>query len=118
MAIAPAAEGAVARGPLHHIATNKNGVSTAGGGPYTPKFEALFQKAGMNLEHIRNKIRVLGHRGPHPEYNRIVYERLSSRVEGLQGAAYKEALLDELRVIAIESVSPGSALNVLLTGAK
>lgn len=103
------------REEIHHIATDKNRISTAAGGPFTPMFEGLFEKAGMNLQDAINKLAVLGHRGPHPEYNRMVYERLSSAVEGLEGFAYEDAFQNELYAIAQESAQPGSTLNRLLT---
>src|SRR3712207_7872183 len=34
----------------HHLATNKNSVSTARGGPWTPRFRRIFKKAGMELD--------------------------------------------------------------------
>ena len=54
-------------GPVHHIATNKNWDSPARGGPWSPRFEKLFKKAGMSLDDAANKVAVPGHRGPHPE---------------------------------------------------
>ncbi len=104
------------KGPLHHIATDKNLVSTVAGGPFTPKFEALFEKAGMTLQDAMNKIRILGHYGPHPAYNQAVFDRLSKAVEGLAGDSYRQALQKELTMISRESGTPGSALNRLLTG--
>ena len=53
--------------PVHHICTNKNCISTARGGPWTPKFEAIFKKAGLDLDDAINKIAVPGHKGPHPK---------------------------------------------------
>lgn len=102
--------------PIHHIATDKNLISAAAGGPYTPKFEAIFEKAGMTLQDGLNKLPIPGHRGPHPEYNRVVYERLASSVEGLNGASYQRALQKELQTIGTDSATPGSPLNRLLTG--
>jgi RHS repeat-associated protein len=103
------------RATIHHLATDKNLVSTAAGGPYTPKFEALFEKAGMTLQDVLNKVPVLGHKGPHPEYNKIVYQRLSDAVQGLKGDAYKTALQNELQTIGKESATSGSTLNKLIT---
>jgi RHS repeat-associated protein len=100
---------------LHHICTNKNKFSKAAGGPYTQKFEKLFKKAGIDLENGVNKVWVEGHHGPHPEYNRIVFERLQAAVKGLNGNAYREALENELKAIRSESVTPGSLLNNLIT---
>jgi RHS repeat-associated protein len=33
----------------HHIATNKNNISTARGGPWTPRFKTFFDKAGLDI---------------------------------------------------------------------
>ncbi len=55
------------KGPIHHIATNKNSVSSVRGGPWTPRFERIFKRAGITLQNAVNKVRVWGHKGPHPE---------------------------------------------------
>ncbi len=100
---------------IHHIATNKNRTSTAGGGPFTPKFEQMFKQAGMTLKDALNEVQVLNHKGPHPEYNAEVYDRLENAVRGLKGNAYKSALQAELKAIGKESSTPGTALNKLIT---
>jgi hypothetical protein len=102
---------------LHHIATNKNRISAARGGPWTPIFEAMFHKAGMNLKDADNVVSLLGHYGPHSaEYYDIVYKRLYQATEGLSGKAYERALRQELRALKKEIQAPGSHLNRLLTG--
>jgi RHS repeat-associated protein len=102
--------------PIHHICTNKNCISAATGGPWTPRFEAIFEKAGMNLEDALNKIAVPGHRGPHPEaYHQAVFDRLTSATNGKSGGAYRDALQAELRAIGREIQAPGSVLNQLVT---
>ena len=69
------------KGPLHHIATDKNSVSSARGGQWTPRFKKLFDRAGVKLSDKANKVRVPGHFGPHPEaYHQIVFDRLSEEV--------------------------------------
>jgi hypothetical protein len=111
------AAAAAAMAHLHHLATNKNWVSTARGGPWSPRFQAMFERAGMTLEDEANKVLVLGHGGPHPEaYHQAVYERLATATEGLQGDAYTTALRAELDVLAVEASTAGSLLNTLLTG--
>ncbi|WP_340680468.1 RHS repeat-associated core domain-containing protein [Paraglaciecola sp.] len=103
-------------GPLHHICTNKNCISEASGGPWTPRFEAIFEKAGMNLNDSINKINIPGHKGRHPkEYHQAVFDRLVSSTSGLNGSAYKSALQSELKVIGQEAATKGSMLNNLLT---
>jgi hypothetical protein len=104
------------REPEHHIATNKNWVSTLRGGPWSPKLEKLFEKAGMTLEDAANKVRVPGHQGPHPEaYHREILDRLIQTTQGKRGDAYKDALPKELEAITGEARVPGTKLNRLLT---
>jgi len=104
-------------GTLHHLATNKNWKSELNGGPWSPRFDDIFKEAKMTLEHAANKVRIPGHKGPHPEaYHREVYQRLQAATEGLSGNPYKSALLRELDRIAKDSSRIGSFLNKLLTG--
>src|SRR6185503_9711035 len=106
----------LASAPVHHIATDKNLVSAARGGPWTPRFEALFKRAGMSLQDLENKVAVPGHRGPHPQaYHEAVFKRLSAATEGLSGEAYTSAFKAELGVIKEEVATAGSELNKLLT---
>lgn len=61
------------------------------------------------------KVRIPGHRGPHPEaYHAEVYDRLSRATEGLDGAAYSTAFRAELEVIGTEAATSGTYLNGLL----
>nr|WP_076606237.1 AHH domain-containing protein [Cystobacter fuscus] len=72
--------------PEHHIATDKNGKAEVRGGPWTPQFEPLFERAGMSLNDPANKLFVIGHKGPHPEqYHQEVYDRLTDAVSCAQG---------------------------------
>jgi hypothetical protein len=104
------------RPPEHHIATNKNSISKARGGPWTPRFEPLFRRAGMDMDDAANKVFVPGHKGPHPEaYHSAVYDRLVNAVRGKNGAAYRDALDKELRAIGREAATPGTLLNRLIT---
>jgi hypothetical protein len=103
--------------PVHHIATNKNSDSPVRGGPWTPKFEDMFKKAGMTLDDAANKVSIPGHKGPHPEaYHEEVFERLTKATKGLSGDAYTQALRKELDAIRTEAATAGSHLNKLLTG--
>ena len=95
----------------HHILTDKNKISTAAGGPYTQKFEAILAKAGLKFKDAINKIPVLGHKGPHAEYNKAVYERIMEATGGLKGEAYSKALSAEMKQIGIETQTPGTILN-------
>jgi hypothetical protein len=101
--------------PIHHICTNKNCVSAVTGGPWTPKFEAIFQKAGMTLDDALNKVAVPGHAGRHTaEYHETVFRRLSEATDGLRGSAYTGALQTELRAMGSELQTAGTALNRLV----
>jgi len=102
---------------LHHIATNKNDVSSARGGPWSPQFREIFEKAGMSLEDPENVVDIAGHGGPHSAaYHQEVMRRLSEATEACQGVdSCREALVSALRSIARELVTPGSELNKLLT---
>jgi hypothetical protein len=71
----------------------------------------------MSLDDAVNKIRVPGHRGPHPEaYHQAVFDRINQATDGLSGSAYKSALETELGAIGKEAATSGSTLNKLLTG--
>ncbi|MBZ4373656.1 AHH domain-containing protein [Corallococcus sp. AS-1-6] len=105
-----------AEGPVHHICTNKNLVSTASGGPWTPKCEDVFKKAGMGLEDAANKVRLKGHEGPHPElYHREVIRRLNRSVSRCQTTeACRASLTREPARIANDLLTQGSDLRRLI----
>ncbi|MCP3103964.1 AHH domain-containing protein [Myxococcus sp. K15C18031901] len=107
-------------GERHHIATNKNEVSTARGGPWTPEFRKLFRKAGMDLKDPENIVEVAGHKGPHPQkYHDTVFLRLSEAMEGCRTVvACREVLTSELRSLAYEAQTPGTLLHRLVTQGK
>ncbi|QDE72174.1 hypothetical protein BHS09_37285 [Myxococcus xanthus] len=121
-AVAMTAGGAdgASRTQKHHIATNKNEVSAARGGPWTPEFRRLFKRAGMELKDPENIIQVQGHKGPHPqEYHELVFERLQAATAGCrQVAACRHALTTELQRLAREAVTRGTEINRLLTWGK
>ncbi|NPC84383.1 AHH domain-containing protein, partial [Pyxidicoccus fallax] len=104
----------------HHIATNKWWDSTSSGGPWSPIFKKLFDRAGMSLDDAANKVRVPGHKGPHPvEYHREVFRRLQDatrRCKSIQQC--RERLTAELRDLAVQISTPGTALNKLVTRAE
>jgi hypothetical protein len=106
-------------GELHHIATVENEKSTLRGGPWTQRLKELFDKAGMSMEDPANKVRVPGHKGPHPrEYHEHVYERLRDAVRRCETTARcREALTQELKSMADELREVGSPLNKLVTRA-
>ncbi|HEY4481343.1 MAG TPA: AHH domain-containing protein, partial [Candidatus Brocadiaceae bacterium] len=70
----------------HHIATNKNSISNARGGPWTPRFEKFFKNAGLDINKgSENLVSVLNHKGPHPEaYHKLVHDRLTTATQGLK----------------------------------
>ncbi|MCP3105557.1 AHH domain-containing protein [Myxococcus sp. K15C18031901] len=100
-------------GPVHHICTNKNTISAATGGPWTPECERIFKKAGMSLEDAANKVRLKGHEGPHPElYHREIMQRLNQSVSRCRTIETCRAnLMEELATIANELMTPGSRLR-------
>jgi hypothetical protein len=103
-------------GKVHHICTDKNDVSDANGGPWTPRYQALFDRAGMSLNDTANKVRIRGHEGPHPEaYHREVYKRLQTALGNCRGTGRcREELVAELRSLAKELLTPGNDLRRLV----
>jgi hypothetical protein len=101
----------------HHMATSRNSKSQLRGGPWTPPFEELFAEAGMRLNDKANIVYLKGHYGPHPkEYHQRVYDRLRLALSHCaHEASCREALVAELRTLAEEICTPGSALNNFLT---
>ncbi|MCP3100532.1 AHH domain-containing protein [Myxococcus sp. K15C18031901] len=105
-------------GNVHHICTDKNMVSDANGGPWTPRFEWLFAKAGMKLSDPANLIRLKGHEGPHPQaYHDEVFRRLQLAMARCRGQAQcRDSLVSELAKIARDLVEEGSKLRQLVMG--
>jgi hypothetical protein len=117
-AVAMAARGARAdRTEKHHMATIANKKSTLRGGPWTPRFEDLFARAGMRLTDRRNIVPIQGHKGPHPQrYHDIVYERLDRALGDCSSIAQCRArLLPALDELAKLISTPGTELNRLVT---
>jgi hypothetical protein len=104
-------------GELHHIATVENEKSSLRGGPWTPKLKRFFDKAGMSMEDPANKVRIQGHKGPHPgAYHEQIYQRLAKAVEDCETKAQcREALTRELEKLANQLRTVGSELNKLVT---
>jgi hypothetical protein len=100
----------------HHIMTNKNTVSKANGGPFTPKFNALAKRRGISLDDPANTMDLPGHQGPHPAYNAEVLKQLQDATKGKTGQAFKDAFDDALNNIRTQTATPGSRLNKLATG--
>jgi hypothetical protein len=101
----------------HHLATNKNDISTVHGGPWTPLFEELFARTGMGLDAAENLVYLKGHKGPHPEaYHREVYSKLVAALEGCETASQcRSKLLGALKKLADEVCTSGSRLHKLVT---
>jgi len=128
VSLAPTAVAAIAMGPggviqgdpdgdIHHICTDKNEVSEASGGPWTPLFETFFEQAGMKLSDVANQVRIKGHKGPHPrEYHEEVYSRIEQATLGCRSAAEcRRALVDVLTKIARELTTTGTKLRKIVT---
>jgi transposase len=101
----------------HHIATDKWTDATHSGGPWTPKFQKIFDRAGMSLNDPANIVRIRGHKGPHPEeYHREVFKRLNEAVEDCSSIKQcRESLTKALRGLADEIATEGTKLNKLIT---
>ncbi|NPD27481.1 AHH domain-containing protein [Corallococcus exiguus] len=101
----------------HHLATLRNKVSTQRGGPWTPRFQRIFKKAGMELKDPENVVEVPGHRGPHPQrYHQLVMVRLNSATANCRKVEdCRAALIRALEILARDVKKPGSELNLLIT---
>ncbi|NVJ03675.1 AHH domain-containing protein [Myxococcus sp. AM001] len=108
------------RSEKHHLATNKNSVSSTRGGPWTPRFRGIFKKAGMELKDPENIVPVERHNGPHPQrYHERVHERLNGATENCRKVEEcRAALTKALQQLASEVVTKGTALNRLVTRGK
>jgi len=106
-------------GEIHHIATVENEKSTLRGGPWTPRLKEFFDRAGMSMENPANKVRIPGHKGPHPQaYHERIHQRLAGALEDCETTVQcREALTRELGKLAGELKKVGSGLNKLVTGA-
>jgi len=104
----------------HHLATNKNDISTRNGGPWTPLFEEIFEVAEMGLDAAENLVYLKGHKGPHPaEYHEAVYEKLSVAVRDCGTAPQcRRKLAKALEELAAEVCTPGSRLHRLVTSSQ
>ncbi|MBE4747258.1 hypothetical protein G4177_03590 [Corallococcus sp. ZKHCc1 1396] len=124
IALAPGAVAMTVRGPVvdavgpkHHIASDKFSTSTANGGPWTPRYEEIFERADMSLNDPANQVHVPGHKGPHPRaYHERVHGALEQATSNCQTILQcRESLTRMLRTLADELVSEGSILNKLVT---
>jgi hypothetical protein len=101
----------------HHLATNKNDTSEIRGGPWTPRFEELFARAGMTLEDSENLAYLKGHQGPHPEaYHAEVLRRIRDALARCGTVPQcRVKLVDELKRLKGDVCTPGSRLHQLVT---
>ncbi|HYO73373.1 MAG TPA: AHH domain-containing protein, partial [Archangium sp.] len=101
----------------HHLATNKNDISERFGGPWTPRFEQIFELAGIGLDAAENLVYLKGHKGPHPEaYHREVYGKLRAAVRDCEDVPQcRSKLAKALKELADEICTPGSRLHRLAT---
>ncbi|NOK33884.1 AHH domain-containing protein [Corallococcus exercitus] len=106
-----------AEGHGHHIATNKWWKATNNEGPWSPKFQRIFDKAGMSLDDPANIVHVKGHKGPHPQaYHQRILRRLFDATEGCRTMQQcREALTAELGRLGEQIATPGTRLNKLVT---
>lgn len=122
LALAPNAVAMSAKGPnvpvpvevrVHHIATNKWWEATHNGGPWSPRFQELFDRAGMSLDDEVNTVGVPGHQGPHPQqYHAAILQRLKKALGRCQSIAQcRNALTRELRILGREILQPGTDLH-------
>lgn len=106
-----------AQGHEHHIATDKWTEATHSGGPWTPRFQRIFDRAGMSLNDPANKVRVQGHQGPHPrDYHERIHKRLEEATQGCNTIEQcRKALTEELQRLAKQISTEGTQLNKLVT---
>ena len=118
--VAMAAQGRMGGKQTHHIATIANRKSTLRGGPWTPRFEQLFARAGMRVKDIENTVPIDGHKGPHPQrYHELVHDRLRLALGNCGTIADCRArLLPVLDDLARKIDTPGTELNRLVTQGK
>ncbi|RKH37880.1 hypothetical protein D7Y23_38830 [Corallococcus sp. AB050B] len=120
-AVAMGAKGSNVPAPVevrvHHIATNKWWEATHNGGPWSPRFQKLFDRAGMSLDDEVNTVRVPGHKGPHPEaYHKAVYKRLRDALGRCRTIlTCRESLVEELQSLGQEISTQNTPLNLLVT---
>jgi hypothetical protein len=107
-------------GQTHHIATDKWPKDTRNGGPWTPRFQEIFDRAGMSLNDPANRVPVKAHKGPHPrEYHEEVYRRLDEATTHCRSIIQcRESLTQELHRLAEVISTEGTRLNKLITRVK
>lgn len=104
-------------GSPHRIATLTRRKKSKLGPAWTPKFEALFERAGMDLEDPLNLLYLQEHNSPHTEaYHQAIYERLQATLEGCGDQASCESVLRmALRRLANEICTPDTPLSSMVS---
>jgi hypothetical protein len=105
---------------LHHIASDKSSI-------YTERFEEIFEKGGLSLQHPANLISIEGHKGAHgPAYHEAILTRLTDAVaeKAPYTPEYRSALVEALQEAKRDLCRDGrygsdrSPLNDMVTGKK
>ncbi|KFE71256.1 putative lipoprotein [Hyalangium minutum] len=101
----------------HHLATDKNEASATRGGPWTPLFQRIFARAGMDLNDPANLVYLAGHQGPHPAaYHEAVYRTLLNAIARCSSVSEcRSKLVTALEGLARDVCTPGSRLHQLAT---
>ncbi|WP_211234092.1 RHS repeat-associated core domain-containing protein, partial [Chitinilyticum litopenaei] len=111
--------------PVHHLATNKHS-------HWSPRFRKLFDDYGLGrfkngrprtdvLNDPLNKVRIPGHKGPHPDdSHQYIFDHLqkaakSGSANGGGKTGGKAAIEAELEQLKLEATTPGTWLNKVLT---
>uniref|UniRef100_UPI001CDAFA7D AHH domain-containing protein n=1 Tax=Stigmatella hybrida TaxID=394097 RepID=UPI001CDAFA7D len=76
-------------------------------GAWTPRFRALFAKAGVALNDPANKMPLPGHYGPHPErYHQIILKELTEATETCRTVVEcRQALTGALRMLVAPTLN-------------
>jgi hypothetical protein len=103
-------------GTPHPIATRSD-LGRARKKAWTPRFAALFARAGMSLKDPLNLIYMQEHASPHPEvYHQEIYDRLQATLEGCgDRETCAEVLRMALRRLAAELCTPDTPLSSLVS---
>jgi hypothetical protein len=104
-------------GTPHRIATRSRRKETRAGPAWTPRFEALFARAGMSLEDPLNLLYLQEHALPHFEaYHQEVYDRLQATLEGCGDEETCAGVLRmALRRLSAELCTPDTPLSTLVS---
>lgn len=104
-------------GTPHRIATQSHLKATQSAKAWTPRFEILFDRAGMSLDDPLNLIYLQEHNAPHPEaYHQEIYDRLQATMEGCGDQDSCAGVLRmALRRLAAEICTPDTPLSSLVS---